>query len=219
MTDGPTAIQVSPITEDEMNKVHDILSRAINAIVGMSQLSKDVESLQAQVAQLTDDSSRLRRTNDALEESLSNSRRNRQDMEAQLIDAQHATVQATGERDSFKNEAEVAKANLERRTQTLEITTRDRDDAQMVATIGFKYVKKIDDHVPDPTTCRVLDVATLAEGDIRFGWNSWRGDHYGYTLAPIVQEWSDRRHERLMAEIEAGRTPKPEVFILGEEQQ
>ena len=48
MTDiGTTAIQVSPEvpTEDEMNKVRAILERAINAMVGMSQLTADVDML------------------------------------------------------------------------------------------------------------------------------------------------------------------------------
>ena len=30
----------------------------------------------------------------------------------------------------------------------------------------------------EPYHCAVLDVARLAAGDIAFGFNSWRGDHY-----------------------------------------
>jgi hypothetical protein len=35
--------------------------------------------------------------------------------------------------------------------------------------------------------CAVLDVAKLAAGDIAFGSNSWRGDHYEPTLRNAVK--------------------------------
>ena len=38
----------------------------------------------------------------------------------------------------------------------------------------------------DPGSCAVLDVAKLAAGDIAFGSNSWRGDHYEPELRTAV---------------------------------
>ncbi len=130
MTDGTTGFQVAPITEDEMSRVHDILTRAINAIVSMSQLSKDVESLRNQVAQLTDDSTRLRRTNDALEESLSNSRRNRQEMEAKLNDEIERSIQAQSERERATEKANALAADVEYLSKDLHAERREREDAQ-----------------------------------------------------------------------------------------
>ena len=130
MTDGHTGFQVAPITEDDMNRVHSILTRAVDAIVGVSQLSKDVEAMQGQMAQMTDELTRLRRTNDALEESLSNSRRNRQDLEAKVTDLQHSSSQAIMDKEYISRELDVTKANLERQTQSYEACIKDRDDAQ-----------------------------------------------------------------------------------------
>ena len=38
----------------------------------------------------------------------------------------------------------------------------------------------------EPHHCAVLDVARLTAGDIRFGSNSWRGDHYEPALRKAV---------------------------------
>ncbi len=39
---------------------------------------------------------------------------------------------------------------------------------------------------PEEGRCAVLDVAKLAAGDIAFGSNSWRGDHYEPQLREAV---------------------------------
>ena len=39
---------------------------------------------------------------------------------------------------------------------------------------------------PEERQCAVLDVARLAAGDIAFGSNSWRGDHYEPHLRTAV---------------------------------
>jgi hypothetical protein len=40
----------------------------------------------------------------------------------------------------------------------------------------------------EPGRCAVLDVAKLAAGDIAFGSNSWRGDHYEPHLRKAVHD-------------------------------
>lgn len=42
--------------------------------------------------------------------------------------------------------------------------------------------------------CAVYDLAMLAEGNIAFGENSWRGDQYFYALRPLLGEkWLKER--------------------------
>jgi hypothetical protein len=50
---------------------------------------------------------------------------------------------------------------------------------------------------PEPGRCAVLDVAKLAAGDIAFGSNLWRGDHYEPHLRKAVNAaWIDRLIEQ-----------------------
>jgi hypothetical protein len=53
----------------------------------------------------------------------------------------------------------------------------------------------------EPRYCAVLDVAKLAAGDIEFGSNSWRGDHYEAPLRQAVKA-------HLQASVDALRKPK-----------
>ena len=39
----------------------------------------------------------------------------------------------------------------------------------------------------EPGQCAVLDAGKLAEGDIRFGENSWRGDVYEGALREVIR--------------------------------
>jgi hypothetical protein len=40
----------------------------------------------------------------------------------------------------------------------------------------------------EPHCCAVLGVDKLAEGDIAFGSNSWRGDHYEHDLRNAIRK-------------------------------
>jgi hypothetical protein len=40
----------------------------------------------------------------------------------------------------------------------------------------------------EPCHCAILDVTKLAQGDISFGSNSWRGDHYEPQLRKTIGE-------------------------------
>lgn len=133
MTDGNTATVapaiISPITEDEMFKVHDILTRAANAIVGMSALTEQVQRLSSQVQAMSQDMDKLRRTNDMLEESLSHGRQVRTELETKLSQSQSALSVAESERDRAKSDAEHANAALDRTVHELSEAQRSRDDA------------------------------------------------------------------------------------------
>lgn len=131
MTDGTTGIQVAPITEDEMGKVHDILRRAADAIVGMSQLKHDVDQLSTQVRQLSDDCERLRKANAGLEESLYQARNQRHQLEADLAAAEQAKATAQREAADWQSKANNAEASLESVRGELGFVKTERDTAQL----------------------------------------------------------------------------------------
>lgn len=41
----------------------------------------------------------------------------------------------------------------------------------------------------EPDYCAVYQVNKLADGDVEFGSNSWRGDNFECELRPMVEEW------------------------------
>ena len=51
---------------------------------------------------------------------------------------------------------------------------------------GLEASRKVAILFDQPHHCAVLDVAKLAGGDIAFGSNSWRGDHYEPDLRKAV---------------------------------
>lgn len=141
MTDGPMGIQVAPITEDEMNLVQNILKRAVDAAVGLSQLQADVQTLRNAVAGLQADTERLRNANLALDEALTKVRNERDLAEAELVDLKSkagdaATLRA--ENDSLRSE--LAQAKRERDdygNQTL-----DLEDALKHANAKLDTIRK-----------------------------------------------------------------------------
>ena len=46
----------------------------------------------------------------------------------------------------------------------------------------------------DPGACAVLDVDKLAAGDIAYGSNSWRGDHYEESLRQAIASTPSERN-------------------------
>lgn len=112
MTDGTTGIQVAPISEDDMNKLQSIFQRALDAIVSMSKLAGEVETLRQQVGQLTDDAERLRRANAGLDESLYQARNQRLDLERKLAEAEQAKATAQRECSDWQSKANSAEAKV-----------------------------------------------------------------------------------------------------------
>ena len=130
MTDGNTAIQVSP-TEDEMNHVRDILTRMVNAVVGMSQLQADVEMLRSTVQGLQADSERLRKHNEALDDALFQSRQARNELSTRLGETQHALSEVTQDRDDRKHLNEVNEGRISTLQESLHRAEQERDEAQL----------------------------------------------------------------------------------------
>lgn len=89
MSDGTTAVQVSPIpTEQDMNIFRRIMDNALNAIVQASELAKVVESLKAEVSGFKQDLEILRSRNKDLDEMLAYVRAQRDEAEQKLSESQ-----------------------------------------------------------------------------------------------------------------------------------
>lgn len=130
MTDGTTGIQVAPITEDDMNRVQTILKRAADAIIGMSQLSADVDMLRQTVAGLQADTDRLRNQNNALDEALNYSRSERDRQASELVNVKAELASAHDGAYSLKLENDkLGLVNVQLHGD-LDLTRKERDDAQ-----------------------------------------------------------------------------------------
>ena len=131
MTDGTTGFHVAPITEDDMNRVTSILKRAADAIVGMSQLSADVEMLRQTVSGLQADCDRLRNQNNALDEALAHSRNVRDTQAIDLSNAKSDLSQANTDLASAKSQVESLTIAVEGFKDKLHIAEQGRDDAEL----------------------------------------------------------------------------------------
>lgn len=63
-------------------------------------------------------------------------------------------------------------------------------DSEMVATV-FPTYSESDDGTETYSAngrCAILSVARLSEGDIAFGSNSWRGDHWDSVLCQAITD-------------------------------
>lgn len=128
MNDGTTGFQVAPITEDDMSKVQSILKRAMDGMIGLSQLAADVDMLRQTVQSLQADTDRLRNQNAALDEALAHSRTVRDD-QAQTISGLASKLDAmTQERDELKGTASYSADLVDRLKAELTDAKRDRDD-------------------------------------------------------------------------------------------
>lgn len=130
MTDGPTGFHVAPITEDDMFKVKDILQRAADAIVGMSQLSADVDMLRQTVSGLQADTERLRSQNNALDEALNYSRGERDRLATELTNVKIDREQAQGEAKQFMETVSKLDMDNGQLQIDLDLTRKAKDEAE-----------------------------------------------------------------------------------------
>lgn len=130
MNDGPTGFHVAPITEDDMFKVKDILQRAADAIVGMSQLSADVDMLRQTVSGLQADTERLRSQNNALDEALNYSRGERDRQASKLNETEqrchNLELENHGQMEQL-SKLDLANGQLQ---IDLDLTRKAKDDAE-----------------------------------------------------------------------------------------
>ena len=130
MTDGTTGFQVAP-TEDEMNHVQDILKRALNAVVGMSQLQADVDMLRNTVQALQADTERLRQQNAGLDEALYQSRQSRDGLTTRLAEVQHDLDTSQRDARTIADENANLLALNESLREKLHSAEQSRDNAEL----------------------------------------------------------------------------------------
>lgn len=130
MIDGPTGFHVAPITEDDMFKVKDILQRAADAIVGMSQLSADVTALRDTVNMLQADTDKLRGQNNALDEALNYSRGERDRQSALLSEVNAQLHSAVTEKEQVLLQNDKLELANEQYQIDLDLTRKAKDDAE-----------------------------------------------------------------------------------------
>jgi|ERR1039458_8490105 hypothetical protein len=72
------------------------------------------------------------------------------------------------------------------------VTFRDKECGTMVATLFPTYSEDDNGHETYSPNgrCAVLNIDKLTEGDIAFGSNSWRGDHYEDTLCRAITNYA-----------------------------
>ena len=76
------------------------------------------------------------------------------------------------------------------------VTFTDDENGAMIGTV-FGYVPKIDRpynlgyEEPFNPQVAVLSLGILAEGNIKFGQNSWRGDQYAEALYQAIDAYSE----------------------------
>ena len=59
------------------------------------------------------------------------------------------------------------------------------DDGETKRMVAIRFS---DNHGSGGVCCAVLDIDLLAKGDIRFGSNSWRGDHFVDEVDQAINE-------------------------------
>jgi FtsZ-binding cell division protein ZapB len=104
MTDGNTGFHVAPITEDDMNRVTSILKRAMDTMIGASQLADDVDMLRQTVSGLQADVDRLRNQNNALDEALNHSRQVRDEQTRKIDELRNDNVMLNNHKDELQIE-------------------------------------------------------------------------------------------------------------------
>jgi len=130
---GSTGIQVAPAvpTEDEMSQVQSILTRAANAIVGMSQMKDQVEKLQAQLNDLQMQTNRYQSHIAELDELLAHVRQQRDSAQAEASEAKAKAGAAEREAAFAARDRDDYKAQLDKAQATLHEAEQSRDTAQL----------------------------------------------------------------------------------------
>ena len=129
MTDGNMGFQVAP-TEDEMANASAILTRMINAVVGMSQLQADVDMLRTTVQSLQSDAERLRNQNAGLDEALFHARQARHELEAKAKAAEESAMIASAASKTAIRSRDYAESQLADTKSALTQALDERDEAQ-----------------------------------------------------------------------------------------
>lgn len=130
MSDGTTAIHVSPVpTEEDMTRFRQMIDNALNSILAASELSKQLLSLQGQFAELKQDMEYVRARNRELDQSLADVRGQR-DQAMRERDAERSqNVEISSQLSHAHDESARALAEIADLKAHLETARKDRDHA------------------------------------------------------------------------------------------
>lgn len=194
MTDGNTAIQVSPVKEEDMAKVREVFKNALDAIVAATELSKVVATLQSDVAKLRQDIEATQARNVELDRMLSDTRRQRDDAEQALNQTKSELSQQTSQRSYAEEQATKFQGELAQVRDELGQARKERDDhgmealgvrealdkanarlAQIHASMGIPFVAfdvPKPEPVPEPAQASPAQAPRrIYDNEIGFDWN------------------------------------------------
>lgn len=144
MSDGTTAIQVSPVpTESEMSTFRAMFERAAQAIVDASHLGQRVNELSDQVASLRNQVETATRNNEYLAEQLTQARHERDDVRRELSDTSNAYAQARAEIASKADEIAVKDNTIANLRQAVANVEREADENMLRALKAEEELDKV----------------------------------------------------------------------------
>ncbi|HSW92139.1 MAG TPA: hypothetical protein VLG09_05840 [Candidatus Saccharimonadales bacterium] len=146
MENGNTAT-ISPVSEVEMSQIQNLFKKAADTIVAFSSLTEQVERLQAQVNDLSNQVTRYRNHIDTQDDAMYRLRQEREDLTKARNDAEAKAEQATHEAQIAKSELEVVKVQVSDLDARVTRLMKDRDDAEFRAMELEDKLKKSEDMV------------------------------------------------------------------------
>src|SRR5215467_8346686 len=130
MTDGNMATSISPVSEGEMEQIQNLFKKAADTIVAFSSLSGQVEKLQAQVNDLSNQVTRYRNHIDTQDDAMYRLRQEREELTNRATEAEHSRQSAVAEAEQAKQAYNGSQARLTDLEALVASLRKDRDDAE-----------------------------------------------------------------------------------------
>lgn len=130
MSDGNTAIQVSPVTEDTMTNVRQVFQHALDAIVSASTLKGEVDELRKSVQDLQQQVDHYRHTIANYDDQVTRLRDERDAANARVYEAEDRLSTLTKTHNATLVELETLRSRNESQGRTLHEVMKERDEAQ-----------------------------------------------------------------------------------------
>lgn len=128
MENGNMATQVSPVSEQEINMVHDIFRRLADTVVNASKASGDIVAIRGELESLKLDIEYLRNRNRELDAEVVEVRRQRDEAIRERDEIKDAHSQEARNSEHWISENNRLRRDLEQSQSDLVQARRDRDD-------------------------------------------------------------------------------------------
>lgn len=131
MNDGTTATPtISPVpSEEDMNKVRSIFEQGLNSIIGIAQISKDVEALRTELASLKNDLDYVRHRNRELDQALADVRSQRDQAMRERDEARTQLAETNNSLNAVDAHNSSLQGTINNLQAELEAVRKDRDQA------------------------------------------------------------------------------------------